>query len=60
MKPRPYKKTDWPTSKRKSGGEKISRRRLPPLTPLEQWIEDDKERERRENLERPFDDPLPF
>jgi hypothetical protein len=57
---RPYKKTDWPKSKRKFGGEKISQRRSPPLTPIEQWISDQIEKERKEKLERPFDDVLPF
>ena len=58
--PRQYKRDDWPESKKKRGEEKISQRRSPPLTPLEQWIEDDKKREELERLQRPFDDPLPF
>ena len=57
--PRKYRNTDWPTSKRKTYDEpRKSKRRKPPLTPLEQYIEDQKRKEGGGG--RPFDDPLPF
>lgn len=55
--PRKYQESDWPKSKRKSGGEKISKRRKLPLTPLEAYIEEQK---RKEKLDRPWDDEIPF
>lgn len=58
--PRKYRGSDWPASKKKTyDGPRRSKKRLP-LLPLEQYIEDQKERERQEKLIRPFDDPLPF
>jgi hypothetical protein len=58
---RPYKDSDWPKSRRRIyGGERRSKRRLPALTPLEQYIEDQKQKEHQDQLRRPFDDPLPF
>jgi hypothetical protein len=57
--PRGYQETDWPKSKRKRyDGERRSKKRLPALTPLEQYIEEQKQKERLDP--RPFDDPLPF
>jgi hypothetical protein len=56
---RPYKDSDWPKSRRRIyEGERRSKRRLPALTPLEQYIEEQKQKERLDP--RPFDDPLPF
>jgi hypothetical protein len=58
---RPYKESDYPKSrKRVYDGERRSKKRPPALTPLEEWIEQDKEREHQEQLRRPFDDPMPF
>ena len=57
----PYKQSDWPKSKRRTyDSERISKRRAPPLTPIEQWIEGDKRKEKELALERPFNDPLPW
>jgi hypothetical protein len=59
---RGYKETDWPTSKRRRDPDlwpqppQRKRRKPPTSTPIEEWIEKDK----RKELERPFDDPLPF
>lgn len=54
---RGYRESDWPKSKRKVGGEKRSGRRKPGLTPFEEYIEEQK---RKERLDRPFDDEIPF
>ena len=58
---RAYKESDFPKSrKRVYDGERRSKRRPPALTPLEEYIEKQKEKERQDQLARPFDDPMPF